>query len=260
MSRPEEVENAAGTRHAVCLSPAPGGVEFVMSPQLTSCQVGWRESSAGGFRHAELARREVGWIVLRWARITQADPWSLRSSWSLWSPWRAPRGAGCTPSRRPGSDPSQARPAPPQGRRGPRPSRPGPAGSASTSLNPRARTSSRRSRGLSDVLADDQTRPHPNLADDHHAVNAPTNHHAPTSPAPHHTAPRSRTAVSGEKGLASGRRSDSYHRKCVIQLLGWSIAGLPAPGRHPFARGGVRDMSPSGRRADRLASAWLRGC
>ena len=127
-------------------------------------------------------------------------------------------------------------------------------------LDPRARTSSRRARGLSDVLADDQTRPHPNLADDHHAVNAPTNHHAPTSPAPHHTAPRSRTAVSGEKGLASGRRSDSYHRKCVIQLLGWSIAGLPAPGRHPFARGGVRDMLPSGRRADRLASAWLRGC
>ena len=162
-------------------------------------------------------------------------------------------------------EPGSARPAPksaapPQGRRGPRPSRPGPAGSASTSLNPRARTSSRRSRGLSDVLADDQTRPHPNLADDHHAVNAPTNHHAPTSPAPHHTAPRSRTAVSGEKGLASGRRSDSYHRKCVIQLLGWSIAGLPAPGRHPFARGGVRDMLPSGRRADRLASAWLRGC
>ena len=74
VSRPEEVENAAGTRHAVCLSPAPGGVEFVMSPQLTSCQVGWRESSAGGFRHAELARREVGWIVLRWARIMQAGP------------------------------------------------------------------------------------------------------------------------------------------------------------------------------------------
>ena len=55
-------------------APAPGGVVLVMSPQLTSCQVGWRESSAGGFRHAELARREVGWIVLRWARITQAGP------------------------------------------------------------------------------------------------------------------------------------------------------------------------------------------
>ena len=27
VSRPEEVENAAGTRHAVCLSPAPGGVD-----------------------------------------------------------------------------------------------------------------------------------------------------------------------------------------------------------------------------------------
>ena len=43
----------------------PRGVVSVMSPQLTSCQVGWRESSAGGFRRAELARREVGWIVLR---------------------------------------------------------------------------------------------------------------------------------------------------------------------------------------------------
>ena len=46
----------------------------MMSPQLTSCQVGWRESSAGGFRHAELARREVGWILSHWARITQAGP------------------------------------------------------------------------------------------------------------------------------------------------------------------------------------------
>ena len=220
---------------------------------------------------------------MRWARITQAGPWSLRSSWSLWSlwsPWRARRGAGCAPPCRPGPGPSQARPAPSRNRpprpravAGPAPvvpARPGPRARrvtrenvprpASTSLNPRARTSSRRVRGLSDVLADDQTRPHPNLADDHHAVNAPTNHHAPTSPAPHHTAPRSRTAVFGEKGSASGRRSDSYHRKCVIRLLGWSIAGLPAPGQHLFARGGVRDMLPSGRRADRLASAWLRGC
>ena len=172
--------------------------------------------------------------------------------------------------------------APPQGRRGPGPSprpsrpvptalaRPGPRARrvtrenvprpASTSLNPRARTSSRRARGLSDVLADDQTRLRPNLADDHHAVNAPTNHHAPTSPAPHHTAPRSCTAVSGENGSPSGRKSDSYHRKCVIRLLGWPITGFPAPGWHPIARCGVRDMLPSGRRADRLTSALLRGC
>ena len=168
VSRPEEVENAAGTRHAVCLSPAPGGVEFVMSPQLTSCQVGWRESSAGGFRHAELARREVGWILSHWARITQAGPWS---------PWRAWRGAGCAPPCRPGSDPTRARLAPSRNRP-PRPravadpapvpgpvvpARPGPRARrvtrenvprpASTSLNPRARTSSRRARGLSDVLA-----------------------------------------------------------------------------------------------------------
>ena len=54
--------------------PAPGGVILVMSPQLTSCQVGSRGSSADGFRRAELAQREVGWILLRWARITQAGP------------------------------------------------------------------------------------------------------------------------------------------------------------------------------------------
>ena len=146
----------------------------------------------------------------------------------------ARRGA---PPRRPGSDLSRARPAPTRNRpprpravAGPAPvpgpvvpARPGPRARrvtrenvprpASTSLNPRARLLEVRARGLSDVLADDQTRPRPNLADDHHAVNAPTNHHAPTSLAPHHTAPRSRTAVSGENGSASGCKSDAYHRK-----------------------------------------------
>ena len=67
--------------------------------------------------------------------------------------------------------------------------------------------------GSVDTAADDRTRPHPNLADDRPAVNAPTNHHAPTSPAPHHTAPRSCAAVSGENGSASGCKSDAYHRK-----------------------------------------------
>ena len=37
----------------------------MMSPQLTSCQVGSRGSSADGFRRAELAQREPGWILLR---------------------------------------------------------------------------------------------------------------------------------------------------------------------------------------------------
>ena len=54
------------------VAPTPGGVELVMSPQFALRQVGSRESSAGGFRRAGLARREVGRILLRWARITQA--------------------------------------------------------------------------------------------------------------------------------------------------------------------------------------------
>ena len=148
MSRPEEVENAAGTRHAVCLSPAPGGVEFVMSPQLTSCQVGWRESSAGGFRHAELARREVGWILSHWARIAQAGPSTHRPG-----PTRA---RVCAGPDRPG--PGLRQPGPRQcevGRtdlgpsrarlRIPVPSRLAPfqAGSTRSSGNPRERTSTR---------------------------------------------------------------------------------------------------------------------
>ena len=51
---------------------SPGGVELVMSPQIALRQVGSQESSAGGLCRAGLARREAGWIVLRWARITQA--------------------------------------------------------------------------------------------------------------------------------------------------------------------------------------------
>lgn len=59
-----------------CLNPTPGGVDLVMSPGLALCQVGSRGSSADGFRRAGLAWREVGWIPLRWARITQAGPGS----------------------------------------------------------------------------------------------------------------------------------------------------------------------------------------
>ena len=54
----------------------PGGVDSVMSPQLTSCEASSRESSAGEFRRAGLAWREPGWTLLRWARITQAGPGS----------------------------------------------------------------------------------------------------------------------------------------------------------------------------------------
>ena len=90
---------------------APGGVELVMSPQLASCQAGSRESSADGFRRAELARREAGWIVLRRARITQAGPG-----------WRMSGRAPVTGQPPPGTN---ARPAPvresARGRRGPGP-------------------------------------------------------------------------------------------------------------------------------------------
>ena len=113
MSRPEEVENAAGTRHAVCLSPAPGGVEFVMSPQFTSCQVGWRESSAGGFRHAELALRKpapgapggcgVCAAMQTWAR---PEPGSARPHPESASPPQGRRGPDS------GSRPIPAGPAP----------------------------------------------------------------------------------------------------------------------------------------------------
>ena len=76
---PDACSGESGTRPGTWRVPAPedpgaspGGVELVMSPGLALCEAGSRESSAGGFCRAGLARREAGWIVLRWARITQA--------------------------------------------------------------------------------------------------------------------------------------------------------------------------------------------
>jgi len=90
--------------------PRPsGGVDLVMSPQVELCEASWRESSVDGFCHAELARREPGWILLRWARIAQAGP------------WRARRGAGCAPSHRPGPAPTRSRPRRPRAVAGPAP-------------------------------------------------------------------------------------------------------------------------------------------
>ena len=110
-----------------------GGVVLVMSPHLALRQVGWRGSSAGEFRRAGLARREVGWTVSRWARIAQAGS-------------RAVGGAGPVPL------PAPSRPAPagPRDRRATAENVPQP---ARTSPNPRERTPSRRSRGLGDDLA-----------------------------------------------------------------------------------------------------------
>ena len=45
-----------------------------MSPGLALCEACSRGSSAGGFCRAELAWREAGWTMSRWARITQAGP------------------------------------------------------------------------------------------------------------------------------------------------------------------------------------------
>ena len=47
---------------------------MVMSPGLALCEACSRGSSAGGFCRAELAWREAGWTMSRWARITQAGP------------------------------------------------------------------------------------------------------------------------------------------------------------------------------------------
>ena len=76
---PDACSGESGTRPGTWRVPAPedpgaspGGVELVMSPQIALRQVGSQESSAGGLCRAGLARREAGWIVLRWARITQA--------------------------------------------------------------------------------------------------------------------------------------------------------------------------------------------
>ena len=61
-------------------------------PGLALCEVSWRGSSAGGFRRAGLARREAGWILSRWARITQAGLGARR-----------PRATPSPPAPRPGS-------------------------------------------------------------------------------------------------------------------------------------------------------------
>ena len=123
-----------------CGRGAPGGVDSVMSPQVALCEVSWRESSAAGFRRAGLARREAGWIVLRWARITQAGLSACRPRPAPGSVRAAP-GIGREPAR------GRRRPGP-----GPAPSRPAPAGSARSSLNPRERLLEVRARGLSDDL------------------------------------------------------------------------------------------------------------
>ena len=68
-----------------------------MSPGLALCQVGSRGSSAGRFRRAGLARREVGWIASRWARITQAGPG--RGNSGLGAGRTDPESAGCSGSR-----------------------------------------------------------------------------------------------------------------------------------------------------------------
>ena len=119
---------------------APGGVDSVMSPQVALCEVGRRESSAAGFRRAGLAWRKRGWIVLRWARITQAGLSACRPRPAPGSVRAAP-GIGREPAR------GRRRPGP-----GPAPSRPAPAGSARSSLNPRERLLEVRARGLSDDL------------------------------------------------------------------------------------------------------------
>ena len=53
---------------------ALGGVDSVMSPGLALRQAGSRGSSAGGLRRARLARREAGWIVLRWLALRKPVP------------------------------------------------------------------------------------------------------------------------------------------------------------------------------------------
>ena len=81
-----------------CGRGAPGGVDSVMSPQVALCEVGRRESSAAGFRRAGLAWRKRGWIVLRWARITQAGLSACRPRLAPGSVRAAP-GIGREPAR-----------------------------------------------------------------------------------------------------------------------------------------------------------------
>ena len=154
-----------------------------MSPGLALRQVGSRESSSGGLCRAGLARREVRRTASRWARIAQAGPGPRRfGPHRLRSPWNSARtapGPALAGWARIGSGPgislsgpgfTQAGPGPrrPDPRRCgvgrtdpgavvdpvPVPFHPAPAGSARSSLNPRARTSSRRARGLPGDLAD----------------------------------------------------------------------------------------------------------
>ena len=149
-----------------------------MSPGLALRQVGSRESNSGGLCRAGLARREVRRTASRWARIAQAGPGRpgpARIGSDRPGTRRAPSRARPSPvgpasapvalelgAHRPGPSPRQPDPR----RCGvgrtdlgavvdpvPVPFHPAPAGSARSSLNPRARTSSRRARGLSDDLA-----------------------------------------------------------------------------------------------------------
>ena len=52
--------SAARASAATCL--APGGVDSVMSPQLTLCELSSHESSSGGFCRAQLTSCELRWI------------------------------------------------------------------------------------------------------------------------------------------------------------------------------------------------------
>ena len=54
--------SARSSATACSSSPAPGGVDSVMSPGLALCEVGSHNASAGGFRRAGLALCELRWI------------------------------------------------------------------------------------------------------------------------------------------------------------------------------------------------------
>ena len=164
---------------------------MAMSPGLALREAGSQESSAGGFRRAELARRELVWTASCWARITQAGPSPHRPGprprARLLARWQFPRGSRPEPGRlfRGGFEdveregrgdgpvvgtaprPTPLRPCRSSCMVGRRLACRDAAGSrarhstreivpqpARSSLNPRARHSGRRARGLSDDLAD----------------------------------------------------------------------------------------------------------
>ena len=163
---------------AVRLSPAPGGVagkgggasSHPVSPAETRPwgsrfgDVTWARIAPGG-----LARIELRWIMSRWARTARGEADCVALGSHCASRARpSPVGPASAPvalelgAHRPG--PSPRRPDPRRcgvGRTDPGavvdpvpvPFHPASAGSARSSLNPRARTSSRRARGLSDDLA-----------------------------------------------------------------------------------------------------------